>query len=91
MFTARMVLHMERTLRCSFCGRSPTPERKLIAGPTPDVAICKECVDLCVEIFEEEGHEIEEPESPPPTPRTPRPWVEIITRQPSDRGDDSSG
>jgi len=88
-FTAGMVLLMEKTLRCSFCGRSPTPTRRLIAGPTPDVAICKECVYLCVEIFEEEGHEVEGPGSPPPTPTTPRPWVFTTTAEPADRGDDS--
>jgi hypothetical protein len=53
-FIAGMVLHMKNALRCSF-GRRPTPERRLIAGPTPDVTIRKDCVYLCVEMLEEQG------------------------------------
>jgi ClpX C4-type zinc finger len=29
--------------------------RSMVAGPTSDVAICDQCVDLCVEIFSEQG------------------------------------
>jgi ClpX C4-type zinc finger len=39
-------------LTCSFCGKSRKQIGKLIAGPS--VHICDECVDLCVEILEEE-------------------------------------
>jgi ATP-dependent Clp protease ATP-binding subunit ClpX len=39
-------------LHCSFCGKSQTEVRKLIAGP--DVYICDECVTLCNEIIAEE-------------------------------------
>ena len=35
----------QRTLYCSFCGKSQHEVRKLIAGPT--VFICDECVGLC--------------------------------------------
>ena len=35
----------QRTLHCSFCGKSQHDVRKLIAGPT--VFICDECVGLC--------------------------------------------
>jgi hypothetical protein len=39
---------------CSFCLRKKSDgNRRFIAGPD-GVYICDECVDLCVEIFEEE-------------------------------------
>ncbi|HZL54091.1 MAG TPA: ClpX C4-type zinc finger protein [Solirubrobacteraceae bacterium] len=41
-------------LRCSFCGKPKSQVLKLIAGPTPAVAICNECVELCGEIIAEE-------------------------------------
>lgn len=34
---------------CSFCGKPQTMVRKLIAGP--EVYICNECVELCVDIL----------------------------------------
>jgi ATP-dependent Clp protease ATP-binding subunit ClpX len=40
------------TLTCSFCGKHQRQVDKLIAGP--DVYICNECVDLCVQIIAEE-------------------------------------
>ena len=40
------------TSYCSFCGKSQDGVRKLIAGP--NVFICDECVNLCVEIIKEE-------------------------------------
>lgn len=40
------------TLRCSFCGKSQSEVKKLIAGP--GVYICDQCVKICVEILEEE-------------------------------------
>jgi len=40
------------SLKCSFCGKSQKQVIKLIAGP--GVYICDECIDLCVEIVEEE-------------------------------------
>ena len=39
-------------LRCSFCGKHQRQVNKLIAGP--DVYICNECVDLCVQIIAKE-------------------------------------
>jgi ATP-dependent Clp protease ATP-binding subunit ClpX len=45
-------------LKCSFCGKSQEQVRKLVAGP--GVYICDECIELCMEIVEEElGHEEE--------------------------------
>lgn len=41
-----------RPLFCSFCGKSQSEVRKLIAGPS--VYICDECVDLCNDIIREE-------------------------------------
>jgi len=40
-------------LHCSFCGKSQHEVKKLIAGP--NVFICDECVDLCVDIIREEN------------------------------------
>ena len=40
---------------CSFCGRPQSQVRRLIAGP--DVYICDECIDLCLEILQEEAAE----------------------------------
>lgn len=41
-------------LCCSFCGKSQREVKKLIAGPT--VYICDECIELCNDILNEEGH-----------------------------------
>ena len=40
------------TLTCSFCGKHQRQVNRLIAGP--DVYICNECVDRCVEIIAKE-------------------------------------
>ena len=42
----------EKTLYCSFCGKSQHEVKKLIAGPS--VFICDECIDLCNEIVHDE-------------------------------------
>jgi len=39
-------------LRCSFCGKGQKEVKKLIAGPS--VYICDECIDLCMDIIDEE-------------------------------------
>ena len=41
-------------LKCSFCGKSQKQVIKLIAGP--GVYICDECIELCVEIIEEDEY-----------------------------------
>ncbi len=41
-----------QALKCSFCGKSQKQVIKLIAGP--GVYICDECIELCIEIIEEE-------------------------------------
>lgn len=38
----------DKSLYCSFCGKSQHEVRKLIAGPS--VFICNECIDLCSDI-----------------------------------------
>ena len=43
----------EKHLFCSFCGKSQHEVRKLIAGP--QVYICDECIELCMEIIKEEA------------------------------------
>ena len=40
-------------IRCSFCNKTQSQVRKLIAGPG-GVYICDECIDVCAEIMEEE-------------------------------------
>jgi len=40
-------------IRCSFCGKPRSQVASLVAGPTPDVAICNECVGLCADIVAE--------------------------------------
>ncbi len=42
----------EKTLYCSFCGKSQHEVKKLIAGPS--VFVCDECIDLCNEIIRDE-------------------------------------
>ena len=42
----------EKTIFCSFCGKSQHEVKKLIAGPS--VFICDECIDLCNEIIRDE-------------------------------------
>jgi hypothetical protein len=43
------------TLRCSFCSKSQHDVKKLIAGP--NVQICDECVDICVDVLTQEKNE----------------------------------
>lgn len=45
-------------IKCSFCGRPQSQVKRLVAGP--DVYICNECVDLCLDIIREG---LEEPEA----------------------------
>jgi ATP-dependent Clp protease ATP-binding subunit ClpX len=49
----------DKTLYCSFCGKSQDEVRKLIAGPS--VYICDECIELCNDILIEElGDQIDQ-------------------------------
>ena len=40
-------------IRCSFCNKTQSQVRKLIAGPN-GAYICDECIDLCNDIMDEE-------------------------------------
>lgn len=42
----------KRQMICSFCGKGQEQVKRLVAGP--GVYICDECIDLCVEIMEED-------------------------------------
>jgi ATP-dependent Clp protease ATP-binding subunit ClpX len=59
----------EKTLYCSFCGKSQHEVKKLIAGPS--VFICDECIDLCNEIIRDElpvGEDAKDARGDLPTP-----------------------
>ena len=43
----------KKKVRCSFCNKSQDQVRKLIAGP--GVYICDECIDICMEIIEDDN------------------------------------
>ena len=49
----------EEVVRCSFCNKTQAQVGKMIAGPN-GVYICDQCVDVCVEIIEEEMGYMEE-------------------------------
>ena len=38
-------------LRCSFCGKSSEPVKRLIRAGNSSVAICNECVETCNDIM----------------------------------------
>jgi ATP-dependent Clp protease ATP-binding subunit ClpX len=56
-----------QTLYCSFCGKSQREVSKLIAGPT--VFICNECVDVCMDIVQEDKGGSSAKAAGVPTPR----------------------
>ncbi|MFN7197142.1 MAG: ClpX C4-type zinc finger protein, partial [Hylemonella sp.] len=59
----------EKTLYCSFCGKSQHEVKKLIAGPS--VFVCDECIELCNEIIRDElpaSTDAAQGRSPLPTP-----------------------
>lgn len=45
---------MQKDLACSFCGKSQTEVKRLIASPSGDSFICDECIDVCREIIKDE-------------------------------------
>ena len=59
---------LDKSLCCSFCGKSQKDVKKLIAGPT--VYICDECIGLCNDIIAEE---IEKEDPKDAKLRVPRP------------------
>ncbi len=49
--------HKDDQICCSFCGKSQSEVKKLIAGR--GVYICDECIDVCINIVHDEMNEIE--------------------------------
>lgn len=47
--------------KCSFCGKTQSQVRKLIAGP--GAYICNECIDLCNEIIDDDSQVVSEDEA----------------------------
>ncbi len=52
---------VKKDIKCSFCGKTQEQVKKLIAGPE-GVFICDECIEVCMEIVEDELYEQEEAE-----------------------------
>ena len=78
----------EKTLYCSFCGKSQHEVKKLIAGPS--VFICDECIDLCNEIIRDElpaGEDVRETRSDLPTPTEIKATLDayVIGQEPAKR------
>ncbi len=48
-----MAKNIDNKIRCSFCNKTQDQVRKLIAGPD-GAFICDECVEICMDIIEEE-------------------------------------
>ena len=53
----------KKDIRCSFCGKSQDQVKKLIAGPE-GVFICDECIEVCMEIVEDELYDPAEEKQP---------------------------
>ncbi len=78
----------EKTLYCSFCGKSQHEVKKLIAGPS--VFICDECIDLCNEIIRDElpaGEDARHARSDLPTPSEIKAYLDsyVIGQEPAKR------
>ena len=43
---------MQKTMICSFCGRSQPEVKKFIASPTGNAYICDECIEICNQIMQ---------------------------------------
>lgn len=53
-FVREVDVPFEGPIVCSFCGQPQDDRRQIIAGPTPAVAICEDCVRLATDMFVEE-------------------------------------
>ena len=45
----------KKQLKCSFCGKAQDEVKRLVAGP--NVYICNDCIELCIDILREEEEE----------------------------------
>ena len=45
----------DRSIKCSFCGKSQDAVERIIAGP--GVFICNECINICTNILEDDDYE----------------------------------
>ncbi len=45
----------DKSIRCSFCGKSQDAVERIIAGP--GVFICDECIKVCTNILEDDSYE----------------------------------
>jgi ATP-dependent Clp protease ATP-binding subunit ClpX len=60
------------SIRCSFCGKRGSEVDSIVAGPTPAVAICNECIGLVTGIMAEQPEPSSgDPESPQGEPDPP--------------------
>ena len=50
---------VKKDIKCSFCGKTQEQVKKLIAGPE-GVFICDECIEVCMEIVEDELYDADE-------------------------------
>ncbi len=56
-----------KEVTCSFCGKPQDLVTRLIAGPSGDVYICNECIDICNDILDTESMDFEQEEFVPMT------------------------
>ncbi len=54
-----------KEVTCSFCGKTQDLVTRLIAGPSGDVYICNECIDICNDILDTESMDFEQEEFVP--------------------------
>ena len=54
---------VKKDIKCSFCGKTQDQVKKLIAGPE-GVFICDECIEVCMEIVEDELYDAREEQEP---------------------------
>ena len=54
----------EKTVRCSFCGKSQGQVKRILSGPS--AYICDECVNLCSTLLREEMYETTEHDTEAP-------------------------
>lgn len=61
--------HKDDQICCSFCGKSQSEVKKLVAGR--GVYICDECIDVCISIVHDEMNEMEKKTAAKKAPAAP--------------------